>query len=126
MNAEKIKEKIGNRTLGDKCCLWTIRFFTISINIGIIFAGILGIITTQNNTHVIMEKTKDYVVLNVIAPYLPQIIISTINLVTPTVTKWITALERWDYPETRIMNNIIRSYIAKMFNLVVFLSLNLE
>jgi len=48
-----------------------------------------------------------------------------INNLIPTLTKLITSMERWDYAETEIMNTILRSYIAKMFNLVLFLALNL-
>jgi len=46
INAEKIKAKIANRSFGAKCFLWTIRCFTLIINLGVIFGGFVAIIWT--------------------------------------------------------------------------------
>ena len=44
----------------------------------------------------------------------------------PSITKVLAACEKWDYIETTIQNEIWRSYIAKLFNLFIFLLLNFQ
>ena len=56
---------------------------------------------------------------------MPVIIISVLNLMIPTLTKWHTLVERYDFPETQLKMEIWRSYISKMFNLFLFLVLNM-
>lgn len=100
---------------------------SIAINITIIFYSALLIVAVYNNEILIQtELIFFWSALEPFATVAPQICISLINLLIPTVTQALVDFEQWDYKETTIQNEIWRSYIAKLFNLFIFLLLNFQ
>lgn len=58
--------------------------------------------------------------------FLPKFGISIVNALFPALTLKITALESWDTPSFIIKIQIIRLYLAKVLNIILYALLNLE
>jgi hypothetical protein len=58
--------------------------------------------------------------------FLPKVGISVVNALFPALTVKITALENWDTPGFIIRIQIIRMYLAKVLNIMLYAVLNLE
>ncbi|CAG9331345.1 unnamed protein product [Blepharisma stoltei] len=120
----KLKEA-ANRSAAQKTALTIRRIIGSSIYILILIVGWVLII-------LILVYEKDFV--NSIAPtgtwslvvgFIPKLGISLINAAFPNLTIKITTLENWDSPSYIVKLQIIRIYIAKILNVVVFAGLNL-
>ena len=127
INEEKILAEINNRTVLYSTLLWTRRLLSIAVNIVIIIYSSLLIIEVYNNDQLIQNELVTFSsALKSVANFAPQICISVINLLIPTITKALAAFEKWDFVDTTIQNEIWRSYIGKLFNLFIFLLLNFQ
>jgi hypothetical protein len=69
--------------------------------------------------------SQDNAFVTYCSSFAPVIIISLLNVIIPSLTKIHAKIENYDFPETRIKMEIWRSYISKMFNLFLFLALNM-
>jgi len=47
--------------------------------------------------------------------------VTALNAFSPNVTKVLVILEKWDYPETAIKQQIWRNFLLKLINLTTFL-----
>jgi len=93
---------------------------------GFIIVGAWAIVLTYNNEAVIIEYARSQSQnFEVVSSFAPAFIISAINVLIPIVTQILVSFEGWDYTETRIKHEIWRSFIPKVFNLLLFVALNM-
>ena len=64
--------------------------------------------------------------LSIFMKFLPKVGVSVVNALFPALTLKITALENWDTPGFIIKIQIVRIYVAKILNIVLYAGMNLE
>ena len=127
INEEQVLRDIAERTTLESTIIWSRRIILIILNVSLIGGTSFTIIQVYNNEVRITKWVNDNLPdLRQVSPFLPSLVISVINLVTPSLTKIFAKLENWDFKDTTIKNEIWRSYIAKLFNLTIFLLLNFQ
>ena len=106
--------------------LYLLRALSFSINFLGIIVGFVAIVMTKQNEQDIIRKAEGNKYLSLLSGFAPALIISIINTAIPSLTKFHSKIERWDFAETQIKNEIWRSYVSKMLNLFLFVMLNLS
>ena len=106
--------------------MYLLRGFSFSINFLAILVGFFLIVMTNKNEKFIISLASDYKYWSFFSAFAPSLIISIINTAIPSLTKFHSKIEKWDYAETQIKNEIWRSYVSKMLNLFLFVMLNLS
>lgn len=93
----------------------------------ILFLGINWTLVT-----ILMVTERNFVELfdegnaKLLMKFVPKLGISFINAAAPLVVFRLTLLENWDSPAYAVKLNIIRLYLLKVLNAVLFALLNLE
>ena len=81
---------------------------------------------TNKNEKFLISLLEGHKYWSMISAFAPALIISLINTAIPSLTKFHSRIEKWDFMETQIKNEIWRSYVSKMLNLFRFVMLNLS
>lgn len=121
------QREAANRTAKQKTALLVKRIIGTTIYIIILSAGwviIIALIIQEKSIASSFENSSQG--LSLFMRFLPKICISFVNAMFPAMTLKITALESWDNPSFIIQIQIIRMYVAKVLNVILYAVLNLQ
>ena len=118
-----IKDKIKKRPKSEKIKLIIRRAILISINILIILLGVTAIFLVNLYSTSIKNSIN---VATVVTNQIPSLIVSFVNASVPTMTKKITVLEKYDFRNTLLKQQIWRNFATKILNLSIYTLLNYE
>lgn len=121
----RLKEA-ANRTAQQKTALIARRVITTIVFIVILLAGWSAITAL-----VIVEKDMVSAIspgnsIDLLIKFIPKLLISVINSVIPVLALKITYLENWDDPAFTVKMSLIRLYLVKILNVILYAVLNLE
>lgn len=121
------KREAANRTAKQKTALLIKRIIGSSIFLFILACGWVVIILLALSEKDIGEQFKDSgTAFSLFMRFLPKFGISIVNAMFPALTSKITAVESWDTSSFIITVQIVRIYVAKVLNIVLYALLNLE
>lgn len=115
----------SRRTAKQKTALTIRRIIGSSIYIFILCTGWVIIILILVSEDAFISAVAPSGILSLILGFIPKLGVSIVNAMFPALTITITALENWDDPSFIVKLQIIRMYIAKMLNVILFATLNL-
>lgn len=121
------KRESTNRTAKQKTALVTKRIVGSTIFVIILAAGwvIITLLSiNQNNIATYFQNSSSGV--SSLMKFLPKLGISVVNALFPALTLKITNIENWDSSSFIIKIQIIRLYLAKVLNVILYAGLNLE
>jgi len=123
---EARKREARNRTKRQKTKLLVYRLVGISLFVVILLIGWGGItfLVLSEKAFVDFFNVDGYGGLAI--KLIPKLGVSVINAGLPALTLLITALENWDDPGFILKVQLVRLYLAKILNVVLFATLNLE
>ena len=121
------QRQAANRTASQKSALLIKRIIGNIIFVAILIAGWVIIILLSLSEQNIADNFEDSSQgLRVFMRFLPKFGVSFVNAMFPALTVKITALESWDTTSFILRVQIIRIYVTKVLNIVLYALLNLE
>lgn len=118
-----IKEKIKNRTKEEKIKLFIRRVIFISINVILIVIGVAAIFCINLYSTQIEENLPlPTSITGLFAP----VVVSFVNIIIPALTMKITKMEKYDFKNTLLKQQIWRNFCIKLLNISIFYLLNYE
>lgn len=126
--AETIKQQnAANRTAKQKTALLGKRIIGSSIFLFILMSGwVIIALLALSEKNIASNFENSGTALRLFMRFLPKFGISAVNAMFPALTSKITAVESWDTSSFIITVQIIRIYLAKVLNIVLYALLNLE
>ncbi|KAM8841968.1 transmembrane channel-like protein 7 [Synchiropus picturatus] len=121
LEEERIKQKIADRTRKEKCRIYLIRFFlnifVIGLLAGCFYAIYLATIFSQEAQ---LKNAKVNFIVDLICEYLPSIVITLANFVTPLFVSVIINYEDYS-PVFEIRFTLIRCVFMRLSSIAVLL-----
>mmetsp|Transcript_5649 Transcript_5649/g.8934 ORF Transcript_5649/g.8934 Transcript_5649/m.8934 type:complete len:153 (+) Transcript_5649:1201-1659(+) len=120
-------KNINERPTIDRVKLAIRRGISSILNVCVLLGGMYIIIWVQAEEDYIIKEVTEYVgsgnlgVIEQVIGLVPTILISVFNIIIPTVTKILVGLEKWDFPEQVIKQEVWRSYVQKFINLTIYI-----
>jgi hypothetical protein len=110
-----------NRKCSDNCGLWVLRVFTILFNIALVVAGWFAIYYVHVYENFMNEDSQAGVDwLTDVAKWIPAVVMCVLNGLIHLFTEILVYFEKWDYASHKLNHLLVRCYLAKMSNLIVF------
>lgn len=116
----------SNRTAQQKAALYTRRVITTIVFIFILSAGWIGIAALVMTEKDFVSSISTSGTMKLLATFIPKLLISIINSSIPTLALKITYYENWDDPAFTVKMSLIRLYLVKILNVILYAVLNLE
>ncbi|KAM9314697.1 transmembrane channel-like protein 7 [Pholidichthys leucotaenia] len=123
LQEERIRQKIAGRTRKEKCRIYLIRLFlnvfVISILAGCFYAIYAATIFSQEK-NLMRKKSKDSFIVELIYEYLPSIVITLANFITPLIFSVIINFEDYS-PAFEIRFTLLRCIFMRLTSIGVLL-----
>ncbi|XP_054634911.1 transmembrane channel-like protein 7 [Dunckerocampus dactyliophorus] len=121
LEEERIKQKIADRTRKEKCRIYLLRFilnlFVIAVLAGCFYSIFLATIFSQQAQ---MNEVKENFIVDLIYEYLPSIVITLANFITPLLFSVIINYEDYS-PAFEIRFTLIRCVFMRLTSIGVLL-----
>nr|XP_033479681.1 nodal modulator 1 [Epinephelus lanceolatus] len=121
LEEERIKQKIADRTRKEKCRIYVVRLilnlFVISVLAGCFYSIYVATIFSQK---VQMDKIKENFIVDLIYEYLPSIVITMANFITPLLFSVIINFEDYS-PAFEIRFTLMRCVFMRLTSIGVLL-----
>nr|XP_057919983.1 transmembrane channel-like protein 7 [Doryrhamphus excisus] len=121
LEEERIKQKIADRTRKEKCRIYLIRFilnlFVIAVLAGCFYSIYIATIFSQKAQ---MKEVKENFIVDLIYEYLPSIVITVANFITPLLFSVIINYEDYS-PAFEIRFTLIRCVFMRLTSIGVLL-----
>ncbi|XP_072337973.1 transmembrane channel-like protein 7 [Scyliorhinus torazame] len=122
LDEERIKQKIAGRTQREKCRIYLIRAFlnlVVAFILTVCFYGIYRTTVYSQEYHKNSDDVEAFT-YNLIVEYLPSIVITAANFVTPHLFEHMIQFEDYS-PAFEIKFILIRSVFVRLANIIVLL-----
>ncbi|CDW90011.1 UNKNOWN [Stylonychia lemnae] len=127
LKEDEVKKAIASRTKQEKFKLFLRRLISFLVNIAVIGGGWYAIYTVNVRQDEIETKLVDFQSwLKYVADFVAPLCLSFINIILPSITNQLIQLEKWDFQSTVIINEILRNFLTKQFNIILFFLLNID
>lgn len=121
LEEERIKQKIADRTRKEKCRIYLIRFILNLFVIGVLAACFYSIyVATIFSQGAQMDKKKENFIVDLIHEYLPSIVITLANFITPLLFSVIINFEDYS-PAFEIRFTLMRCVFMRLTSIGVLL-----
>lgn len=120
LEEERIKRKMANRTRGERCRIYTLRaavnLFVVAVLISCFYCIYIATVFSQR------QQTKDHsnFMLELIVEYLPSIVITLANFITPLIFSLIISFEDYS-PAFEIRFTLMRCVFMRLASIGVLL-----
>ncbi|XP_033828053.1 transmembrane channel-like protein 7 [Periophthalmus magnuspinnatus] len=121
LEEERIKQKIADRTQKEKCRIYIIRFILNLFVIGVLAACFYSIyVATTYSQEVQLDNKKENFIMDLIYEYLPSIVITLANFITPVLFSVIINFEDYS-PAFEIRFTLMRCVFMRLTSIGVLL-----
>lgn len=120
---EERLEKVQNRTTGDKCRLYTLRFFTnllVTVLLGGAVYAIITIVNVSTNPRHQTAAAEINEFLGTVLSFSPSLTITFLNFILPLLFNVLSNFEDWS-PRFEVNINLFRTVLLRLASLAVLM-----
>ncbi|NXO62925.1 TMC7 protein, partial [Phainopepla nitens] len=124
LQEEKLKQKIAERTMGEKLRIYSLRIFINIIVIAILSGCFYSIyrvtVFSQETSNVSIRNDSRTDLVNLLVQYLPSIVITLANFIGPLIFSFLIRFEEYT-PAFEIKLTLLRCVFVRLANIAVLL-----